>query len=397
MFHRIREALNSQPGPVRPRQGRRLRREQDQDGTTFTITGVGRPGFFLLFGLFFGGFPFLMMLGFLFGNTSGSEGLFGSLFMLPFVFVGTVCFALGLFLWFGKTTLRIQPNTVTVQRLLFDRAWQSRSYQRDELGLSFQESHRTNNLPSYKLVLTDGRPRHGIGVGGSLHEAELLWLEREVRLDLGQEAPQHRGVPQAIRQSGISEIKQASEIPAYRSKTLHILKTPHGWEATLRSGLAAPLIAMIVGTVFFLVGLFVIEGTREALRESIPGLADQSQQTDQPPDWFGGLFAALGLMTALLGLFLLGHRFTIVQRHSRLHLTRRWLFLSWTEIKATDELAKLVLKESGHDNHLPYYSLRVTWKDGRKSKLTYYSSGPDTGQLYARLRPFLPSATQPKG
>jgi hypothetical protein len=95
--------------------------------------------------------------------------------------------------------------------------------------------------------------------------------------------------------------------------------------------------------------------------------------------------ATLGALALLCGLWLLGHRFTIAQRHARLYLTRQWFFLGRTSIKDTGDLRQLVLKVSGEINRESYFTLTAIWHNGRKTRLTSCSSGPDTGQLWVRL------------
>lgn len=48
----------------------------------------------------------------------------------------------GGFLWLGQTVIRVEDGQVLVHRKLFGRIFQKRQFQRSQLALGFEESHR---------------------------------------------------------------------------------------------------------------------------------------------------------------------------------------------------------------------------------------------------------------
>ena len=396
MLGKLREALASRNAQITPQQGKRLRKEEAANGDlNFTIKGQGRPGFFLIFGLMFGGFPLMVLTAMIFGTPSpdngSSAGIFTTLFLIPFLAIGAGTFFTGLFLWFGKTKIEIRKQTVTIQRQLFGKTFQRKSFDRATLDLSFILSHTSNDVPSYKLSFNDEPTKNKIGIGGSLKEAELLWLEPEIRKALGQETEEYLSVTDAIAKENGDEIHHTIVDPNYRSKTLSFTKTHHGWEAHTKSSTPGTIVMILFGSVFLIAGLMMADTTRTALLDLLPSLRDAfsngdlQSSNDSPPIWFALIFGGAGLFVMLGGLFQLGYRVRISQRHSRLHIQRRWSIISVNSIHDFKDITSLEIKKSGDANDVPRYRLRALLKNGQKARLLSFASAADVGQLHARL------------
>jgi hypothetical protein len=399
MFRKFLDALTSKKGPVLPRQGRRLLREVEENGDpVFTIKGTGRPGFFVVFGLMFGGPTFLIFLALIFGTPNPDNGpfvpVFVGLFLTPFIVIGTVAFLTGLFLWFGKTKVVLGSEVVSVKRELFGKVFQRKEFSRGDLEFSFKESHKSNNVSSYKLTFKDGSAKNKIGVGGSLKEEELLWLEREVKLSLGAEIEVHGSVDEAMCEGSLDDIYEAVVDPDYRSKNLRFTRTNSGWEGRMSSTTLGGIGLMLFGSVFLAAGLMMGDVTRDSLLDLAPwireAVADASSSGDSPPVWFAMIFGGAGLLVVLLGLFSLGYRVTFSKRHSRLHLERRWTIFVVNSLYDGSEFTELEVKQNGHVNEEPRYRLSGLLRGGKKVSLARYASAEDVGQLYARVAEMMP-------
>ncbi len=398
------KSLNRDKEPLTPQQGSRLLRSSTPKGDSiFTIKGQPLPGFFIFFGLFFGGIPTFMLFAMIFGTPDPDSGLgtriFGYLFLLPFFLVGAATFFTGLFLWLGKTIVSIGEHNVSIRRELFGKAFQTKDFQRANLHLHFEESHKTNDVPSYKLTFEEEGAKKKIGVGGSLKEAELLWLEREVRLSLGHEIEPHRGIRDAMMNTEVENLSESEIEPDYQSKNLTFSKTTMGWEAKNRSTTLGAIGLMLFGSIFFLVGIFINDSARNWIFDLLPALREalSSVKSDggSPPIWFSLIFGGLGFIVILVGFFLLGYRSTISKRHSRLHLEKRWFIFVSSKVHELSSLSDLETKQNGHVNDDPRFRLTAHFQHGKSAKLLSFASAADAGQIYARLRPHLPEAWSP--
>lgn len=360
-----------------------------------TIKGTGRPGFFIIFGLLFGAPAVLIGPMILFGTVS-SDGepfpkIFAGLFLLPFFLIGASTFLTGLFLWFGKTQIEFGRMVVSVQRSLFGKVFQQKSLARADLNLSFEKSHENNDVPQYKLSFQEKGTKKKIGVGGSLKEPELLWLEREARLALGEEEiEEHRSVFEAMMRGGVEEIGETVVDPNYRSKYLRFTRTNNGWEAQSRPSMGGAIGLMLMGSIFVIVGLMMITESREFLLDLVPSIRDffanATSSGENPPRLFALAFGGMGLLVVLIGFFLLGYRVQISKRHSRLHIQRRWIVIAISSAHDLSEFTGLEMKQNGHVNDVSRYRLDGLLRGGKKKMLLGYAPAEDVGQLHARLK-----------
>jgi len=394
MFQKLISSLKKTRAPLTPTQGQRIDQSTAQNGEfTLTIRGQKFPGFFIIFGLIFGGIPSIILFAILFG-TSDSEndagGIIATLFLIPFFLIGASTFFIGLFLWLGRTVIQIGPHSASIQRKLFGKAFQTKEFDRATLDLQFEESHKSNDVPSYKLNFQDSKAKNKIGVGGSLKEAELLWLEREVRQALGKELIPHNRVAETIKEGSIDDITETIADPDYRSRNLQFTKTTQGWEAKVQTTFLAAIFMTLFGSIFLLAGLIMATPTREFLLDLFPAIreafADSTSSGDPPPIWFAMIFGGAGLAIMLSSLFALGYHCNISKRHSRLHRERRWLIFMASDVFQISDLTKLAVKTSGNVNDDPRYRLTAHFKNGKKAKLLSFATPEDAGQLYARLR-----------
>ncbi len=377
--------LAKRKDPIEPTQGKRLSKETLPYGdVAFTIKGEGVPGFFVLFGLMFGGIASLFLA--LFWGTStrdnGTTGNFPvSLFLIPFFIVGVSTFLLGIYLWLGTSKLTIGQHEINLERSLFGIGFWQKRLSRTGLGITFQVSHENNEIPFYKLSLSDGAKNTSIG--GSLKEAQLLWLERELKSTLGLEARSSTSVTEAIQENIMAE----TPIPDYRSKNLKFSSTPGGWEAQSKTTLLGSLGVILFGSVFLTIGLLMHDSTRRFLLDFVPQLRDALPSSGGgPPIGFAIIFGLVGLLVILLGLFLLGFRLTISRNHSQLVIARHWTIFSTSQMYEISDLMDLQLNATGHINNDPRYQLTGIFKDGKKARLTYFASANEVGQIQAHLR-----------
>jgi hypothetical protein len=398
MFRKLLDSMRTKKGPVLPRQGRRLLREDVGNGdAVFTIKGTGRPGFFVVFGLMFGGPTFLILLAMIFGDSNPAGGPFVKvlvgLFLIPFIVIGAGTFFTGLFLWFGKTRISLGSEVVMVEREVFGKVFQRKEFVRGDLELSFEESHKSNEVPSYKLNFRDGSAKNKIGVGGSLKEEELLWLEREVKGVLGDEVEVHGSVMEAMSEGCLDGIYETVVDPGYRSKTLHFTRTNSGWEGRIKPTMPGAIGMIFCGSIFLVIGLSLGEGTRGYMFEWVPWLGklfSESSSASGTPVWFAMVFGGLGLVVMLFGIFFLGYSATISKRHSRLHVERRWTIFVVTSLHDGSDFTGLEVKQNGHVNEEPRYRLSGLLRDGKKVTIAGFASAKDVGQLYARVAEMIP-------
>ncbi|MFT5466199.1 MAG: hypothetical protein ACI8UO_001297 [Verrucomicrobiales bacterium] len=393
MFGKLLRSRARDQAPLTPRQGNRLLREESSPGEfNFTVKGQGRPGFFILFGAMFGGIPIFLFFAILFGDGDSIEGdfpqIFALLFLSPFILIGVSTFLIGLLLWLGITRINITSQNVAVRRRLFGKAFQQKEFRRLHLELSFEESHQNNDVPAYKLNFVDGQQK--IGVGGSLVEDELLWLEREVKAALGLEAKKVTSVRDAVEQESFAALDGAVLEPNYRSKNLRFRQTFHGWEARIRSTFFGALSIIIFGSIFLIAGLMMLESSRDFLLDLVPAVRNffsgASSSGGNPPVLFAMVFGGSGLVIVLLGIFMLGYRLTISIRDSRLIIERRWLVFSTRRSAEISDIEDLHIKRTGHVNNVARYRLTATYKNAETAKIVGFASAEDVAQLQAHLR-----------
>ncbi|MGC6459412.1 MAG: hypothetical protein ACON4R_13710 [Akkermansiaceae bacterium] len=392
MFRKLLKSLSGKSDPILPQQGKRLDlNNPNNDEVAFTIRGQGHPGFFIFFGAFFGGIPALMFILILTGSaTAESEGagtLFVLLFMVPFILIGGATFLAGLFLWFGRTLVQVGPSTVRAERSLFGKTFQQKQFDRSRLNLSFEESHRSNNVPHYKLKLDDGAQK--IGVGGSLKEAELLWLNQELRTTLGETPREVSSVVESMAQDDLEDLDNSEIEPNYQSAKLQISPTVTGWEARTRTSIPGCLGMALFGSIFLVVGLMMWTPSRDFFFDLFPGIRDavsDMESSGSPPTWFAMTFGGAGLVIILLAFFLLGYRSTYALRHSRFFVHRRWLIFSRTCFIDIHDIKELETGSNGHVNNVPRYHLKAHLKNGDTFRIVTFATRQDVGQLKARLR-----------
>lgn len=392
MFKNLIQAIADSSRPIEPRQGKRLFKEELPNGDlVFTIKGQGRPGLLLIFGLMFSVIPGIMFFAILFGKTTveggPSERIITTLFIIPFVLIGLGTLFSGLFLWLGSTRLTLGPNDLRLQHQLFGKIFRPKSLPRTGLEIHFKESHRNNNRPIFKLSISN--KSKDLGIGGSLTEAELLWLYHELKAALGEEPAPVVSIAEAMAEGGIGAIEETTAIPNYHSKNLHFTRTTSGWEARFRTTTAMSVVVIIFGSIFLFIGLMVGETTRRFLLDLVPAIRDAvssyGSSGEGPPDWFHLPFVITGAAVVLYGIFMLGFRLTISRVNSRLIIDRRWTFLFTIETYQLSELNDLEIKVNGHVNNVPRYRLNALFKDGKKVKLIGFSTIEDMGQLHAHL------------
>lgn len=391
MFEKLLKSLSKKKDPVRPDQGRRLHHNQEVNGdVAYTITGQSRPGFFIFFGAMFGGIPAFILISTLLGvatvESEDSGDIFVLLFMMPFILIGAATFFAGLFLWLGLTHVQVGKSTVRVERRLLGKIFQQKQFLRSNLELSFEESHRTNDVPSYKLKLDDGTQK--IGIGGSLKETELLWLNQELRSSLGETPEEITSVIDEITQKELDSIDHSEIETNYRSSKLQINPTVNGWEARTRSSILGCLGTALFGSIFFIAGLMMWDTGRNFIFDLFPAIRDAvsgAESSGSPPVWFAMIFGCTGLFIILLAFFFLGYRSTFALRHSRLFIHRRWLLLSRTRFIDIHDIVDLETKQNGHVNDEPRYRLSAHLKNGKSVKIMGFAARDDVGQLKARL------------
>ncbi|YCM42065.1 hypothetical protein V2O64_12210 [Verrucomicrobiaceae bacterium 227] len=393
MFKNLIQAIADSSRPIEPRQGKRLLKEELPNGDlVYTIKGQGRPGLLILFGLMFAVIPGIFFFTILFGITKveggPSDKIITTLFIIPFVLIGLGTLFSGLFLWLGSTRLTLGSQNLNLQPRLFGKIIRPKSLPRSGLEIHFKESHRNNDHPVFKLSISNNAKE--IGIGGSLKEAELLWLYHELKAALGEEPAPVMSIAEAMAAGGLETIKETSINSNYRSRNLQFTRTTSGWEARSRSTFAMSVGVIAFGSIFLIVGLLVGETTRRFLLDLVPEIRDAvssySSSGEGPPDWFHLPFVIAGAAVVLYGIFILGFRLTISRVNSRLIIDRRWIFLFTSETFQLSELNELEIKAYGHVNNVPRYRLDALFKDGKKIKLIGFASAPDVGQLHAHLR-----------
>jgi len=389
-----RKLLKSPAELARPVQGKRLQKSQGADGDTIlTIKGQGHPGFFIFFGSFFGGLPVFMIFSILVGNMEtdpdGMNEKFTLLFLIPFLVIGAATFLIGLFLWRGQTTVRVAAASVDVDRKLWGKTLQQRQFQRDRLELVFEESHRTNEIPHFKISLNDGSRK--IGIGGSLPEEELLWLNRELRTALGAETPEVSDFYEDITRQNLASIDLIEAKDNYKSPRMHVTPTITGWEAKIKTSLGGCLSIGIFGSLFLFVGLMMWKTGRALLfdlfpwfHEAISGMKNTSSA--EPPVWFAFIFIGTGLIILFSALSSMVYRLSITLRNQALFIERRWLLISVTNRIETREISYLKVNENGHVNNQPRFQLEAQKNNGQRLKIMRFASKEDVGQLKALLQ-----------
>lgn len=151
--------------------------KENSEGREWLIPSKKRLNFFLIFGLFFGGFPLLILiLTFFGGKFETSLGLIGTIaFFSIFILIGSAVFYIGLRLSFTELFLSIKNGEALLIRKLLGRKSIERLAADNFTGVGLYESHESNNIPVYGLMLRarEGKP---IKFGVSLKEDEKRWL-----------------------------------------------------------------------------------------------------------------------------------------------------------------------------------------------------------------------------
>lgn len=392
MIRKFFNHLNSRSRVVEPRQGKRLERDQNGKEVVFTIRGKGRPGFFILFGCIFGGIPGLMLFAMLFGTTTSEGGpmalVLVFLLLSSFTLVGAASVFVGVFLWFGKTRVVVLDDFISVTRKLFGRCVQRREFAREGLQVTFKKSHEENDRPSYELMLESPGSRK-IGLGGSLKEEELLWLERELRTELGDEAKVHGSVQEAISESEIEGLMETEVDCAYRSKAFVFEETIRGWVVRSKGHGFAAVFLILFGLTFILIGMLMAEESRRMLFERVPLIAQIANGMEfsggDPPWFFPFVFGGLGFLTFLCGLFVLFYRVWIYEDYQRVGIERRWLMFSRQTAIEGGDIDWVGAEHSGEMNGQPTFKVFARLMDGREVVILRWANAEDAGQIRARI------------
>lgn len=392
MFKKLLKSLGSTPEVV-PRQGRRIDHEELETGeVVYTIRGQRFPGFLLFFGLMFGSVPTFILIGTLLSAVRGTLkfgelGPFGLLFLLPFFAIGAATFLAGLFLWLGKTQVTLRTESVGVERLLFGMAFQKREFSLTEFDLSFELSHTSNDFPYYKMSFKGDTK--SIGVGGSLPEEELLWLERSLRASLGQSPGAVMGVQEALRADEERSVEEVEFDEDYQSKALKMVKTTRGWEIQHAFSKWGAIGMTFFGSVFLFAGMIMRRASREFLFDLLPGLrkiAESGESSGEPPIWFALVFSSVGSLVILFALFQLGRKVIIELGSSRLVYEVRWFVIRFREMYPYTEIKDIEVKREGSVNDQARYSLKLILSRKKKKRLLYFATPEDVSQASALLR-----------
>lgn len=360
--------------------------------TVFTVRGKGYPGFFIIFGAMFGGIPSVILFAILFGKPSPENSTWGTvfalLFLTPFFLIGISTFCAGIFLWLGKTRVKFASGIVTKELSLFGKTFKKKELDREGLEVQFGLSHQENKRARYQLKLESGEK--DFSVGGTLREAELLWLERAFRETLGEEvADGPMDIASAIREEEEDDVNEAEIDPDYQSKKLHFSKTTQGWEAHYKNGFGQSVFMIIFGSVFLLAGILMegsLWGYLQENSETARNIEESSTSSGgKPPILFYLLFGGIGALVMISGILSLGYRLTLAKRHSRIHLSKHWFGMGTRRIFEIDEMEKLEVKKHGEVNDTPRFKLEIVLKGAKKVKLMGFAESPDVGQLKARL------------
>ncbi len=130
--------------------------------------------FFLMFTTFWNAISWTMFIASL---NSGELG--GTLFMIPFLAIGAITFAIFLYLLKGEVAILINRNEVSISRTIFGKSFSKvRSYD-DLQGVSMVECYRSNDVPKYGIGL-DFKGASDIKFGSTLKEEEKQWILSEV-------------------------------------------------------------------------------------------------------------------------------------------------------------------------------------------------------------------------
>lgn len=393
MFEKIKEALTAKMKPIKPVQGKRTEMEENSFGeTVFTIQGKGYPGFFIIFGAMFGGIPSILLFSILFGTPSPDNTKWGTtfalLFLTPFFAIGISTFCAGIFLWLGKTRVKFTSGIVSRERSILGKVFQKKELDRKGLEVQFDVSHKENEKAHYKLKLESGG--QDFTVGGTLREAELLWLERAFRKTLGEEVTdQPMNIASAIRANQEEDVNESEIDPDYQSKKLRFSKTTQGWEAHFQNGFGHSVFMIIFGSIFLLAGLLMEGSLWDYLTtnfEAARNIEESSTSSGgKPPALVYFLFGGIGALVMISGILSLGYRMTLAKRHSRIHLSKHLFGIGTRRVFETNEIEKLEVKTHGKVNDSPRFKLEIHLKGGKKVKLMGFAESDDVGQLKVRL------------
>lgn len=401
MFKDFFKSLGS-TSKVEPRQGKRIDHEELENGEViYTIRGRRFPGFLVFFGLMFGAVPTFVLLGVLFGAVRGTLefgewGVWGLLFVLPFFAVGAATFFTGLFLWLGKTQVMLRAELVRVERSLFRWVFQKREFSLTELNLKFELSHTSDNHPHYKMSFKGDSK--SIGVGGSLPEEELLWLERSFRVSLGQNPGAVVEVRKALMAEEEQNLDEVEFDEDYQSKALQITKTIRGWEIRHAYSKLGAIGSALFGSIFLFAGMLMMSTSREFLFDLLPALRKLAESGEssggEPPVWFALIFAGAGSCVILSSLFLLGRKAIIELGASRLVYEARWFMMRFRKMYPYSEIKDIEVKRDGEVNDRARYTLRLILNGKKKKKLLFFATPEDVGQVGALLRRELKLASE---
>ena len=158
------------------------------DGREWLIPSKKRINFLLVFGLLFGGFPLLLLVFSLIGGDFDSElGMLGmAAFLSIFIFIGAGVFYIGLRLAFTAFFLSVKNDEAILIRKFFGRKKLTQLPASDFLGVALYESHRSNEVPVYGLMLRS-RDGKSLKFGVSLKEDEKRWLGGRILESLSDE------------------------------------------------------------------------------------------------------------------------------------------------------------------------------------------------------------------
>ncbi len=388
MFKKLKEQIKKEQKPVEPEQGKRLSHKESSNGSTvFEIKGKGYPGFSIFLGAMFLGIPSILLFAILFGTPSPDNLSWGKpfalLFLLPFFVIGISTFLIGIFLWLGKSRLTLENHRISLSRMILGKAFQTKILPRENLKLRFEKSHEEDDVAHYKLTLEAGEKK--ISFGGSLKEAELLWLDQQIRLALGHETYDPINIATTIQQDLEAEVQNTELNRSYRSHKLQFSQTLNGWNARTKSGILGPLGLMLFGSIFLATGLFMEGSLAEYLHNQFEWFRKlvENSTGGSPPFFFALIFIVIGSGVIIGGLWSLGYQLKIEKRHSRLRITKRCYGIGTNQTVELSNIKKFEISNHGAVKDEPRFKLLIHLMNGKKVKLLHLSNGRDTGQLKA--------------
>ena len=354
------------------------------------IRGTKLPNFFIFFGGIFGGIPCLMLFLFLFGEGSGDSWIIVP-FVSLFVLVGGAIFLLGLFQMLGKTEVRINTQQVAVRRILFGWSHVVEIPRDQSFSATIAESHKTNDVPQYAVMFSGlvGAKTKTTKVGGSLKDAALTALYRELCVLLDQKLPPEHASPAEVALEVYGN-SQAGEwqLEPWQGQTMRISLSGSQWLCELKG--SSEKVLFFLGLLFALGGSFFFPATRQ-IYDSVFG--DMLNGAPTIPDNLGSIFPfsfmSLGVGLVLFWLIIRNHHCLIEAGNGRLTLTKKIGPWGRSTTFSQNELVDVRRSTSGAVNDIPRYKVDLIHHGG-KTGVCYFRDAEESGRIVGFLREFLP-------